>query len=397
MKTKALLLVTIISSIGNFMRADEARLFREYAMEGNIAELAKLYQSNSEFIHQVSAFGQSALHFAAMFGQEDAVRFLVAQGAKPFLRDQKGQTPFDFAFSNGFFEIANLLEGKGIEIIFNFKNLCKFSPETITPEAITQWIREDIANNARLRRAVNKARSLGLKQLIFTDSIDSSASCTSTEIFIDPFHEQCPGFGAAEFRERIRMGFCFELANMLNEDMNVTTEIHSFMTPQAYADAVITAEAKSFMLAEELFTFSWIPNAETSRFFARSEALKDLKTYRDSLHYKKYVQQYLFHTIPGLKEKVVWAVTKATDSIKLFTKLEALFRQGSLSAEERKLFAENAAKYKSSFKEYLLFLSKNRIFLEGTVGEIEILNLFDTLHSNDEKLTRYLFALGLFL
>lgn len=54
--------------------------------------------------------GATALSFAAMFGQEEMARLLLAKGADASIADQNGYTPAKYAAMKGFPALAALLE-----------------------------------------------------------------------------------------------------------------------------------------------------------------------------------------------------------------------------------------------------------------------------------------------
>jgi ankyrin repeat protein len=61
-------------------------------------------------VNDQDRFGRSALMDAAFKGQVKTVKFLLANGANPRLKDDDGKTAWDLAKENGHTEILPLLE-----------------------------------------------------------------------------------------------------------------------------------------------------------------------------------------------------------------------------------------------------------------------------------------------
>ncbi len=107
------------------------RKFREYALEGNLDAITELYNREKIQIDSVSQYGQSALHFAAMRGHESIARFLLSKGANAQLKDTGSlqQTPVDFAYANGHFFIAGLIDPKQVFIKTGDNKSFTYDPE----------------------------------------------------------------------------------------------------------------------------------------------------------------------------------------------------------------------------------------------------------------------------
>lgn len=119
--------IFLFASLNSFVYADDNLIFRQYAIDGNVEGMQAIYAKGTVHVDAINNSGQSALHLAAMFGKEDAVKFLLAQGANRSLKDNgglwnnkmmmagdfasnAGQTPLDFALTNGHFSCAALID-----------------------------------------------------------------------------------------------------------------------------------------------------------------------------------------------------------------------------------------------------------------------------------------------
>jgi hypothetical protein len=280
----------------------------------------------------------------------------------------------------------------GLEIVFNIQDPQKYLPERITADNIMQWVIEDISDNRQLHQAVKEAEERGVKKLIFMDNSTVAASVSDTAIYMNLSSLSTPQTSLDGIREGIRRDLCFELANVLNTElMECTHNFKQFPTPETYADAVVSAEANSLGVAKELFTSRWQPSLETMTFFARESDLRDLSAYRKSEHYKRYIQQYLFHTTPGFPEEASRMIVLAQDTLKLFIELDNVLKQkypNSFDAESKKSFLQGVKKYHDSCQEYVWFVIRNVPLLKNSFVEVDIQDLFFALKSNDECLQK---------
>lgn len=78
------------------------------AISGNLAILDLLYAAGADV--NVDEGVNSPLHGAAIFGQTEAVRWLLDHDANPYAVDYEGKTPLDRAEENGHAEAAALLK-----------------------------------------------------------------------------------------------------------------------------------------------------------------------------------------------------------------------------------------------------------------------------------------------
>ncbi|KAL9631888.1 MAG: hypothetical protein Q9164_005649 [Protoblastenia rupestris] len=75
----------------------------------------------SAFLDMRTASGRTALHLASLNGQEDVVRYLLAEGAAIETQDCNGDTPLQSASQNGHIQVVALLLAAGAKIDANGK------------------------------------------------------------------------------------------------------------------------------------------------------------------------------------------------------------------------------------------------------------------------------------
>lgn len=292
----------------------------------------------------------------------------------------------------------NISPAMGIDIVFNIADIKKSFPEpmAITTDTIRQWVNEDINSNKDLSGALQDAEKKGLTQVVFTDETTIGwTACTNTEICIclsslSPSSKHYTNVN--DVREAIRQNLCFELANKLNDHLNECTHnLQAFTNAQAYADAAVLAEAETFVLARKLFMSTWTPNSESQKFFAMDAELRDLTTYRNrhSDHYKRYVQQYRYHTTPGFKEETEKMMKFAINTLQSFIALVNTLKQKhpkSFDAESKNSFLQGVDQYHDSYASYIGFLMNNKELLEDTSVESMVQTLAIQLNSGDKTL-----------
>ncbi|MBU0638688.1 MAG: ankyrin repeat domain-containing protein [Planctomycetes bacterium] len=79
------------------------------ARAGDLARLTEILKSDPELVNVCDSKGRTPLHLAAYLGHTDAVRFLLAHGATPDLRDRHGRRPIDAAAVRGRRAVVSLL------------------------------------------------------------------------------------------------------------------------------------------------------------------------------------------------------------------------------------------------------------------------------------------------
>jgi len=82
--------------------------FIKAALQGNISEAEKLLLEG-QLVTQTTIGNQTALHVAAAEGEIEMVKWLLAREANPFALDQNGNSPADFANSQGQFRTEEIL------------------------------------------------------------------------------------------------------------------------------------------------------------------------------------------------------------------------------------------------------------------------------------------------
>lgn len=82
--------------------------FIEAAQQGDIAEADRLLRSG-EMVGQTTIGNQTALHVAAIEGQNEMVVWLLGHEADPLAKDANGKTPVDFARQGGHPDTAQII------------------------------------------------------------------------------------------------------------------------------------------------------------------------------------------------------------------------------------------------------------------------------------------------
>lgn len=88
---------------------DKNRFFR-LAMSNDVEQLSLLSISEEQQLNACDSFGWTALMMAACEGAEEAVAWLLEQGAAVEMRDKSGQTALELARRKGHLNIVELLE-----------------------------------------------------------------------------------------------------------------------------------------------------------------------------------------------------------------------------------------------------------------------------------------------
>lgn len=91
----------------------------EAAIKGDLAKLKELEEKNPGSLNRrhIMNYGRTPLHYAVIYGQKEAVEYLVSKGAEIDLKDvDHGRTPLHYAAITGNVEIAEILISKGMDI-----------------------------------------------------------------------------------------------------------------------------------------------------------------------------------------------------------------------------------------------------------------------------------------
>ncbi|KAI6212728.1 CBR-TRP-4 protein [Aphelenchoides besseyi] len=78
------------------------------AMNGHVNVVNLLVQEHNASVEAITLDNQTALHFAAKHGQKEVCQKLLALGANPNARDDKGQTPLHLGAENDFPDVVKL-------------------------------------------------------------------------------------------------------------------------------------------------------------------------------------------------------------------------------------------------------------------------------------------------
>lgn len=90
-------------------------IFERALKEGVLGDLEKVLKDRPVIIHEAFPNGLFPIHIASENGNEDAVRFLLENGANPSMLSNLGDHPLDIAAHNGHDKIVKLLLGHGAE------------------------------------------------------------------------------------------------------------------------------------------------------------------------------------------------------------------------------------------------------------------------------------------
>jgi ankyrin repeat protein len=95
----------------NSQRADGWTPFMEASSKGHVGVARMLLEHmGGQDVDTLNSCGQTALHWAAGYGHEDMVAFLLSKGANASIQDEEGRTPFlDMAYNSGRVGVARLL------------------------------------------------------------------------------------------------------------------------------------------------------------------------------------------------------------------------------------------------------------------------------------------------
>uniref|UniRef100_A0A8R1HXB3 ANK_REP_REGION domain-containing protein n=1 Tax=Caenorhabditis japonica TaxID=281687 RepID=A0A8R1HXB3_CAEJA len=101
------LLLTYKAFVNSKSKTGEAPLHLA-AQNGHVKVVNVLVQDHGASLEAITLDNQTALHFAAKFGQLAVSQTLLALGANPNARDDKGQTPLHLAAENDFPDVVKL-------------------------------------------------------------------------------------------------------------------------------------------------------------------------------------------------------------------------------------------------------------------------------------------------
>jgi ankyrin repeat protein len=94
----------------NSANASPAEKMIQAAGKGDLKAMESLLGSDPEFVNTVGMMGMTPLHVAAAGGQNEAVTFLLENGADPFVEDDNGSTPDNTANVEGHPDTAKIIQ-----------------------------------------------------------------------------------------------------------------------------------------------------------------------------------------------------------------------------------------------------------------------------------------------
>ncbi|KAF9268104.1 ankyrin [Marasmius fiardii PR-910] len=127
--------------------------------------MARLYYDHyPKTIHWANIHGRTALHVAALKGNEELVRMLCDLGAELNMSDNQGNTPLHYASAWGHLPVVQLLIERGCQ--YAAKNEEGFTPSdyaysVLTRDALQEAARIQFENNKKSRRAIYHGTSRG--------------------------------------------------------------------------------------------------------------------------------------------------------------------------------------------------------------------------------------------
>ncbi|KAG7096810.1 hypothetical protein E1B28_004218 [Marasmius oreades] len=127
--------------------------------------MARLYYDHyPKTIHWANIHGRTALHVAALKGNEELVRMLCDLGAELNMSDNQGNTPLHYASAWGHLTVVQLLIDRGCQ--YAAKNEEGFTPSDYAYSVSTRDSLQDAAriqyeNNKKSRRAIYQGTSRG--------------------------------------------------------------------------------------------------------------------------------------------------------------------------------------------------------------------------------------------
>ena len=111
----------LILSMVTFAMAASAAEIHDAAKAGDLAQVQMLLQTTPALVRAVSNDGKTALHYAALGGNNSLCELLIAKGADVNAKDKDNWTPLHCAALKGQTEIARylLLRGGNIHALDN--------------------------------------------------------------------------------------------------------------------------------------------------------------------------------------------------------------------------------------------------------------------------------------
>jgi hypothetical protein len=109
MKTNFILSVVVALSALAWSSVAFCGEIHEAVADGDVAKVEALLKRNPRLIQSADEYGETPLHIAAICGQEDIAKLLLAHHADVNAKDNVGQTPLHIVAREGYVEIAKLL------------------------------------------------------------------------------------------------------------------------------------------------------------------------------------------------------------------------------------------------------------------------------------------------
>ena len=181
----------------------------------------------------VDSQGQTAVHKACYFGDDNGVKFLLMNGASPDVKDKDGKTARDIAKSRGFDDMITTLDdvtsGKTFPMFdkaYVLFHLCDMGEQAIASLAASQCKKFEVSDtrkNSLLMYTIKKRQADVTRTLIHANApIDAINTLGNSAL-----HLICAAKAPAELIRAIRLQY--------GDDANMNARNHRGFTPLMYA------------------------------------------------------------------------------------------------------------------------------------------------------------------
>ena len=181
----------------------------------------------------IDSQGQTALHKACYFGDDNGVKFLLMNGANPSTQDNDGKTARELAQCRGFDHIAAIFgdieSGKKFPMLdkdYVFFHLCDMGEQAIASLAVSRYIKFEVSDakkNTVLMYAIKKRQKDLAKTLIYAGAPIDTINTLGNSVV----HLICAANAPAELIRDIRLKH--------GDSANMNARNYRGFTPLMYA------------------------------------------------------------------------------------------------------------------------------------------------------------------